>query len=230
MLVGAVRVEYGPSGAAADHMGHDGDGPAGVRRVVRGGGDGLRQGGGAADGAAVLHDCEMGEIHGNRPPLANFGREKGGRVFSSSRPGTVHMWSERQIAAVAHVLRAAGVRAGGGRSRGGLVLLLGLAVPEVDVVRQHLGAAAPVAVPVGPIPQLKPSVHHGHAALGKVAGYELGRAAPGHDVDEIGGLLAGSFVLEVPVAGDGERRDGEAGLGVTDCRIAHKAAHDGDMI
>ena len=56
-----------------------------------------------------------------------------------------------------------------------------------------------------------------------------GGVVPGHDVDKIRGLVAVG-VLVVPVAGDGERRDGDAGLGVAELRVAHEAAHGDDVV
>lgn len=53
-----------------------------------------------------------------------------------------------------------------------------------------------------------------HAALGEILANELGRVPPGYYVDEVRLPLA-VLGLEVPVAGDGEAADGEAGLGPT---------------
>ena len=83
-----------------------------------------------------------------------------------------------------------------------------LGVAEVHVVGDHLRGAALVAVPVGPVPELEPALHHCHTALSEETGDKFGGLTPGHDVDEVRGLLAGGLVLEVPV-----HRQGEGGHG-----------------
>src|SRR5699024_1972601 len=94
------------------------------------------------------------------------------------------------------------------------LVAVALAVAEVDAIRHDLGAAALIAVFVGPGADLQPSADHGHAALGEVAGDKFRGIAPGDNVDEVGLLLAGLAVgAEVPVHRQREGRHGDAAAG-----------------
>ena len=56
-------------------------------------------------------------------------------------------------------------------------------------IRHHLGAAAIVAIPILPVTDLEPALHHGHAALGHILADELRRLPPSDHIDKIGVLL-----------------------------------------
>src|SRR5699024_3961463 len=59
------------------------------------------------------------------------------------------------------------------------------ALAEVDVVNDHLGAAALAALPIGPIPYLQTAGNHGHAALLEIFADKFGGLTPGNAVDKI---------------------------------------------
>ena len=120
--------------------------------------------------------------------------------------------------------------AGGPIAGAAAVVAVPAGVGEIDVVRHHLGGGAAVAVLVGPIPHLKPTLHHGQTALGEVAADELAGAAPGHHVDPVGGALAGVFVLEIPVHRHAEGGHGGPRLGVAQLGVTGQTAHDDDVV
>src|SRR5699024_8409853 len=121
---------------------------------------------------------------------------------------------KRQLAVVVRelgklVAARRGAKAGGCRGRGrggitaggsissarvaaggiaGIAIASAVAVPlgvaKVDLVGHHLGGGALVAVFVGPVADLQPALHHGHAALGEIAADKLGGLAPGHHRSE----------------------------------------------
>ena len=178
-------------------------------------------------------------VHGTSRSVFTF-HSHGGILLSD--------FLERQLAVLAVQLGEAGglagwraVAAGGSlveRGRGDPVgrrriiaagRAVALAVAEIDVVGLNLRAAAVVALPVLPVPNLQPALHHSHAALGEVLADKLRGLTPGDNVDEVGLLLA-ALTLEITVDGQGEGRDGNAVLGPPQLRVPGQAAHENDAV
>ena len=95
---------------------------------------------------------------------------------------------------------------------------------------QYFGGAALVAVLIRPVPELQTALHHGHAALGEEAGDKFGGLTPSHDVDEIGALLAGGLVLEVPIHRQGEVCHRHPALRLAQLGITGQTAHENNPV
>ena len=139
---------------------------------------------------------------------------------------------------VAHV---GGAEAGGGgrtpAGRGGIApavraggFRVPLGVTEIDVIGNHLGTAALVAVLVRPVADLEAALHHGHAALGEVAADKLAGLPPGNHINEIGGAVAGGLVLKVPVHCQREGGHSRPGLGVPELGVTGQTTHEDDLV
>ena len=104
------------------------------------------------------------------------------------------------------------------------------ALAEVDIVNDHLGAAALAALPVGPIPYLQTAGNDGHAAFLEIFADKFGGLTPGNTVDKIGLFFTAVTAAVITVNGQGETCYRRLGLGISELLVPGQTAHDGDVV